>query len=228
MQFKLLAILSATALVAAACSPASSGRSKSDKDAEDGATTGAETTGNATGGQITGGQTTGGQTTSGETTGAETTGGQTTGGNTTGGETTGNTTGVAQVCSPGLVTCDGPAKVVACAADGSAWQTLEACTGNGACDLGTGTCKCAPSCADKNCGDDGCGGACGQCEADVACSPLGKCGGGACLAPPNGTGINVGNQIKDINWTDADGQPYNLHAACGTAPAIILMETAMW
>lgn len=34
---------------------------------------------------------------------------------------------------------------------------------------------CEPDCEARGCGDDGCGGSCGQCEAGQACSPAGSC-----------------------------------------------------
>ena len=36
-------------------------------------------------------------------------------------------------------------------------------------------CPCEPSCTDKQCGDDGCGGSCGQCAAGLQCSAAGQC-----------------------------------------------------
>jgi hypothetical protein len=50
-------------------------------------------------------------------------------------------------------------------------------TPNGAV-LGDGGGTCTPSCAGKTCGDDGCGGTCGTCDADQTCSPGGTCTGG--------------------------------------------------
>jgi hypothetical protein len=34
---------------------------------------------------------------------------------------------------------------------------------------------CTPNCSAKQCGDDGCGSSCGQCEASETCSTLGQC-----------------------------------------------------
>ena len=38
-----------------------------------------------------------------------------------------------------------------------------------------GTCECVPSCGGKACGDDGCGGSCGDCPAQHACTEAGAC-----------------------------------------------------
>jgi hypothetical protein len=45
-----------------------------------------------------------------------------------------------------------------------------------------GGCGCQPSCANKQCGDDGCGGSCGSCPAGTACNSQGFCqaGGKTC------------------------------------------------
>ena len=47
-------------------------------------------------------------------------------------------------------------------------------------DSGTveGDATCTPACDDKDCGDDGCGGSCGDCEGDDACDS------GVCTPPP--------------------------------------------
>lgn len=44
------------------------------------------------------------------------------------------------------------------------------------CDAETNQCKCTPSCGETEdwaCGDDGCGGSCGTCEAGSACADMG-------------------------------------------------------
>jgi len=54
----------------------------------------------------------------------------------------------------------------------------------GRCDLELGDCVCTPQCEDRDCGPDGCGGACGGCGADAICNEEGQCvpdgGGDAC------------------------------------------------
>ncbi len=44
------------------------------------------------------------------------------------------------------------------------------------CDTRCGAdCPCIPNCDDKHCGDDGCGGSCGECSEGTWCTPAGKC-----------------------------------------------------
>jgi sugar lactone lactonase YvrE len=44
------------------------------------------------------------------------------------------------------------------------------------CDSECGAdCPCIPDCAGKECGDDGCGGACGECDEGLFCTPAGAC-----------------------------------------------------
>ena len=59
---------------------------------------------------------------------------------------------------------------------------------------------CVPDCKDKECGDDGCGGSCGECTGGKGCSPEGKCVVCECL-PDQECG------------TDTCGKP-----KCGTCP----------
>lgn len=178
----------------------------------------------------------------------------------------GDGTLIGEPCSPGAVDCNGTS-VVVCVADGAGWTVSETCTGATKCDLETGTCVCAPNCANKVCGDDGCGGSCGtcpnggqctfgecgctpscaakQCGQDgcggqcgtcgigESCTPQGICqnddpGGGAVTCAPNGTGFNVGAQVKDISWNNAEGQSIHLHDYCQAEGAVILVETAAW
>lgn len=49
------------------------------------------------------------------------------------------------------------------------------------CDQEAGVCYslCCPDCCGKNCGDDGCGGICGQCQEEEDCVDS-QCQGGAC------------------------------------------------
>jgi len=46
----------------------------------------------------------------------------------------------------------------------------ESCTEQGECKK-----ACTPSCGDKQCGDDGCGGSCGSCPSASICSAAGQC-----------------------------------------------------
>lgn len=210
------------ALILASCGPSVSG--KSSKDAAEGIAT---TAGGLAG---LGGLTTG----TGEPTGA----GATTDGQTTaGGATTGAGAGTSGegICPPSGLACDGTA-LVQCNADGSAWQVIQQCAANETCNATNGTCSCSPSCFGKQCGDDGCGGTCGNCAAGQSCNEQNACvsatdpGPGPvssnCVA--NGTGVNVGQKVKDIVWNDSNGQPLSLHSFCGTAPATFLIESAGW
>lgn len=47
-----------------------------------------------------------------------------------------------------------------------------------ACNLESGVCgsACCPNCCNKECGDDGCGGVCGECPENGYCTPGGGCG----------------------------------------------------
>jgi len=134
------------------------------------------------------------------------------------------------VCQPGTVTCDPQNRVVACASNGAAWQTIETCTDAAPCNPNTGTCAvCVPACTNKQCGDNGCGGTCGTCRGEATCKQ-GLCSAppGVCTAPPAGTGRMVGQQVKNLSYKDGQSQTIKLHDFCGQAPAIILFETAMW
>lgn len=51
-----------------------------------------------------------------------------------------------------------------------------ACGEGEACEAGE--CVCVPDCTDRLCGDDGCGGSCGDCDGDFVCEE------GACVPPP--------------------------------------------
>ncbi|MCB9739246.1 MAG: hypothetical protein H6747_08255 [Deltaproteobacteria bacterium] len=60
-----------------------------------------------------------------------------------------------------------------------AGQPVLGCGVGGSCNA-DGTCKaCAPSCTDKMCGDDGCGGSCGSCTTGSKTA----CSGGQCVDP---------------------------------------------
>lgn len=62
--------------------------------------------------------------------------------------------------------------------DGECDQACNCAAGNwdgGDCDG-----SCTPSCANRVCGNDGCGGSCGACGAGASCSGNGQCVGSAC------------------------------------------------
>jgi len=71
-----------------------------------------------------------------------------------------------------------------------------------------GQCQCAPACGEKTCGDDGCGGSCGQCGPGTACSDgsciqlVTKCGGIVC---PDLPGYDVTcNPTDHCEYTNQD------------------------
>ena len=106
------------------------------------------------------------------------------------------------ICSPGLAFCHGDS-VAKCSKDGTAREILDNCnddndcTEDGCansvcthdpvsqsccqppCEMGelciSNECICTPMCMGKECGDDGCGGTCGECPGDAECSVTGKC-----------------------------------------------------
>ncbi len=72
-------------------------------------------------------------------------------------------------------------------------------------DSGLHTClPCTPSCQNKQCGDDGCGGSCGECPKGAACRSDGSCDGSEnpCVGAKNGTECDDGNACttKDRCW----------------------------
>src|SRR5881628_3967711 len=70
------------------------------------------------------------------------------------------------VCKPGRAQDD------AC---GSGGDTCEDCTATGKhCVLGKCV-ACIPNCAGKVCGDNNCGGRCGNCNPGFACTAAGQC-----------------------------------------------------
>jgi hypothetical protein len=75
----------------------------------------------------------------------------------------GSCSGAQQLCVDGACACAHDACGSTCCAEG------ERCA-NGAC--------CMPDCADRQCGDDGCGGSCGDCASPLACYA------GACTCAP--------------------------------------------
>ncbi len=91
-------------------------------------------------------------------------------------------------------------------------------------DMGCGECgPCVPSCAGKECGDDGCGGSCGGCPAGEQCSNgvctnpnscAGHCGGyaGACWC--DNACFQAGDCCDDVCQTCGDEYPDQ----CGCEP----------
>jgi hypothetical protein len=122
-------------------------------------------------------------------------------------------------CTPAERTCDG-ATVMECATDGQGLTYVEECDDDdpctedqclageclyehaGACceppcPMGQlcfdGECVCAAQCFGKACGDDGCGGSCGECPAQHHCSPAGLCLCDPACSLPDGTGLECGD-----------------------------------
>jgi hypothetical protein len=63
------------------------------------------------------------------------------------------------------------------------------CVESGFCNPATNECsECSPACANKECGDDGCGSNCGECPEGNICTDA-----GTCLCTPNCTGKNCGD-----------------------------------
>ncbi len=66
-------------------------------------------------------------------------------------------------CGDGTCAADGGESCTTCPADCG-------CAPGEVCDAGSATCQaCAPQCAGRACGDDGCGGQCGACDDGVEC-----------------------------------------------------------
>ncbi len=106
------------------------------------------------------------------------------------------------ICKPGIASCK-TGKVVQCNDAGTGFEVLDncdddnKCTEDGCadaictheevsgsccqppCDIGhlciSNECICAANCMGKECGDDGCGGSCGECTGEAGCSLTGKC-----------------------------------------------------
>jgi len=83
--------------------------------------------------------------------------------------------GARELCGDGLDNdCDGQTDPAAQCADKCA--TVR-CSEGYACDPATGACVpiCAPACAGRACGPDGCGGVCGACAPGERCTQAGQC-----------------------------------------------------
>ncbi|MGZ5966054.1 MAG: hypothetical protein ACXWUG_10550 [Polyangiales bacterium] len=107
-----------------------------------------------------------------------------------GGTSSDSNSTAARICDPGAsrpcACSDGRSGAQACSDDGAAYDTCE--------------CVCAPTCAGKQCGNDGCGGTCGSCAAGLACSGTSKCE----LDPLGAWEVTIvdGSVIdKDYNYT---------------------------
>jgi hypothetical protein len=131
-------------------------------------------------------------------------------------------------CDPGRKTCDATAKVVlTCNADGQASAMTrcpgtQRCAGAGLCvaclgdaDCGAGNkcernqCVCAPQCAGKECGSDGCTGNCGPCTGGTTCEA------NRCVCVPQCSGKQCGDDGCDGNCGPCDpGLACNANGRC--------------
>ena len=78
----------------------------------------------------------------------------------------------AQVCTPESKSCDDNA-VWGCSEDGSERVFMGYCASGSLCE--SGECVCIPQCTGRACGDDACGGECGECGEGATCMPDGSC-----------------------------------------------------
>jgi hypothetical protein len=97
-----------------------------------------------------------------------------------------------------------------------------ACNGGGKWACLAGECACTPQCAGKECGDDQCGGSCGECGENEACNEnTGQCypgggvifgpytwylgpRGGSCLGVCEAHGLSCANLVAS-GWTETCG-----------------------
>jgi len=104
----------------------------------------------------------------------------------------------AQVCPPGSVYCQGDA-LMTCDPKGSAVLNQEDCAASGKYCANGQCIDCQPLCEGKACGDDGCGGNCGACPANVLCQN-GQC-----------SGCDDGNDIDWDGCTDGEVTEYRVN-----------------
>ena len=74
-------------------------------------------------------------------------------------------------------------------------------------------CQCEQVCDGKECGDDGCGGTCGTCDAGFACGPLGQC-----TCEPDCNGKDCGNNDCDGSCGECSGQDACVGGQCECQP----------
>ena len=84
-----------------------------------------------------------------------------------------------QVCTANGKVCEDNA-VWECNEDGTERMFMGYCAAGTTCEAGA--CACVPACFGKACGDDGCGGVCGECLEHATCMPDATCCDNACGA----------------------------------------------
>ncbi len=128
-------------------------------------------------------------------------------------------------CTPGALSCE-ENQLTECNEGGTGSTVVTTCGEGTACNAEKGECVCAPHCADAQCGDDGCGGTCGECPGKQTCQSDGSCATPACS--PQGTGSTIGTQIKNLSWQESNGETLELHSFCSAKEAIVLIQVAGW
>jgi hypothetical protein len=147
--------------------------------------------------------------------------------------TVGDKCGLGAVCNPGTTSnCDDsdPCTTDACTFTSpfcSHTAVPGCCTSTPQCGGGTKVCFnnqcCTPSCTDKDCGDDGCGGSCGTCTEGFTCNASNKCFCATCcqgndectfknlcFAAPTLPKCNAATEVKVVTFeTGTSGQPYS-------------------
>ncbi len=84
------------------------------------------------------------------------------------------------------------------------------------------SCSCTPQCNGKQCGDDGCGGACGNCSGSTTCQNgqcIGPTDGGVPDAGDAGASKDAGNPISDASVAPDAGTSNGSSGGCGCVVA---------
>ncbi|TNF29909.1 MAG: hypothetical protein EP329_14660 [Deltaproteobacteria bacterium] len=131
-----------------------------------------------------------------------------------------------EICVEGVCSCVDEGATVCCGADGASRCGVDSCGQSlgtlGVCDYGCADGACLPcpvDCTDRECGDDGCGGSCGDCDGGTQCV-TGACvcvsaASVACCGDARCAYDSCGNQEETLEpcpWGCTDG-------ACLPCPA---------
>ena len=81
---------------------------------------------------------------------------------------------------------------------------------------------CEPACDGLDCGDDGCGGFCGECEAGEACK-LGVCKPPPTCPPEPPFGNAVSDVLPDVALEDCEGTVHHLHGLCEREVSLFIL-----